>query len=127
VAHELIFSAQSRRTVSRFVLALLVAVALFAVAVESGAAKPYSTGASQNGFVAACRGAGGTPKRLATRVVQCTLPNGYVMVCNFNSGLCVDFPPATIVTTGSQTNQVTTLDVAAVARGGTTPRSTLGE
>lgn len=58
------------------------------------AAQPYSTGdASQNGFVAACRSNGGTTKRLGTRIVQCTLPNGYVIVCNFNPHLCVDFPP----------------------------------
>lgn len=115
MAHESTAAGPSRRVAALVVLILLVAVALFAVTVGSSAAKPYSTGGSQNGFVAACRGAGGTPKRLDTRIVQCTLPNGYVIVCNFNSGLCVDVPPATIVATSSQTTQATVLDVAAVA------------
>ncbi len=82
----------------QLVRALAVALIAMCILVETGAAKPYSIGnASQNGFVAACQYNGGTTRRLSTRVVECTLPNGYVIVCNFNSGLCVDYPPAGII------------------------------
>lgn len=84
------------RQLLRALVFALIALSLLA---ESGAAKPYSIGnASQQGFVNACRENGGTTKRLSTRVVECTLPNGYVIVCNFNSGLCIDYPPQQIVT-----------------------------
>lgn len=92
------------RLVRQFVRALVVALIALALVIESGAAKPYSIGnASQNGFVNACRDSGGKTERLSTRVVQCTLPNGYVIVCNFNSGLCIDYPPKQIQTTVSST------------------------
>lgn len=78
--------------------ALAIALIAMSLLAEAGAAKPYSIGnASQQGFVNACRENGGTTKRLSTRVVECTLPNGYVIVCNFNSGLCIDYPPSEVI------------------------------
>ena len=98
--------------IRQFIRALAVMLIALSFVVEAGAAKPrpYSIGnASQNGFVAACRENGGTTRRLSTRVVECTLPNGYVIVCNFNSGLCIDYPPSGVIsvddsgTNGSRT------------------------
>lgn len=92
------------RFARQFGRALAIAFIALALVIESGSAKPYSIGnASQNGFVAACRENGGTTRRLTTRVVECTLPNGYVIVCNFNSGLCIDYPPQQIQTTSPST------------------------
>lgn len=78
----------------RLVIASLVFVTLFPVITAPAEARPYTTGGSQMGFVNACRYNGGVTKRLDTYVVQCTLPNGYVIVCNFGTGICVDFPPS---------------------------------
>lgn len=87
-------SRRTRQIATRLIAAALIALIISSILAGSGAAKPYSIGGgSQNGFVAACRGVGGTTKRLDTRVVQCTLPNGYVIVCNFNTHMCVDYPP----------------------------------
>jgi hypothetical protein len=80
----------NRTTTRRLILhtSLLVSLAvavLFALGVtmaEVGAEK--SPGSYQNAFTAACRNHGGTPKRVGTRVVKCTLGDGTVITCDFN-------------------------------------------
>jgi hypothetical protein len=65
-------------------LSLAVAV-LFALGMtlEEVDAKK-SPGSYQNAFTKACRDRGGTPKRVSSRVVKCTLGDGTVITCDFN-------------------------------------------
>lgn len=68
-------------------IALLAFIALGAT-MDSVGAQP-SPGSYQNGFTGACRKHGGTPKRVGSRIVKCTLGDGTTITCDFN----VD-PPA---------------------------------
>ncbi len=43
-----------------------------------------SPGSYQNAFTRTCRERGGTPKRVRSRVVKCTLTDGTVITCDFN-------------------------------------------
>lgn len=77
-------------TIRRLILhtSLLVSLAVavlfaFGLTMEVVSAKK-SPGSYQNAFTAACRNHGGTPKRVGTRVVKCTLGDGTVITCDFN-------------------------------------------
>lgn len=63
-------------------LAVAVLFALGTTLEETEAKK--SPGSYQNAFTAACRNHGGTPKRVRSRVVKCTLGDGTVIECDFN-------------------------------------------
>ena len=76
--------------VMRVVSGGLVVLLVLAATLEGVGAKP-SPGSYQNAFTAACRDHGGTPKRVRTRVVKCTLTDGTVITCDFN----VDPPSCT--------------------------------
>ena len=73
---------------TRLVAAGLVVLLILGAMLEAAGAAP-SPGSYQNAFTAACRNHGGTPKRVRTRVVKCTLADGTVIECDFN-----DNPPA---------------------------------
>jgi hypothetical protein len=61
----------------------MVALLVLAMALEAAGAQP-SPPSYQNGFNQACRSRGGTTKRVGSRVVRCTLPDGSAVTCNFN-------------------------------------------
>ena len=73
---------------TRLVAAGLVVLLILGAMLEAVGAE-RSPGSYQNAFTAACRDHGGTPKRVRTRVVKCTLADGTVIECDFN-----DNPPA---------------------------------
>src|SRR4051812_10612176 len=96
-----------RIVVRMMAVALLALVALGSLA--DGASAQPSPGSYQNGFTAACRNNGGTPKRVGSRIVKCTLGDGSTITCDFN----VD-PPA--CTKGQAAAvQVATVDFAATS------------
>jgi hypothetical protein len=73
------FGLVAARVIAAGLFSLLM-LNLMAVAVR---AEP-SPGSYQNGFTDACRDHGGTPKRVRTRVVKCTLSDGTTITCDFN-------------------------------------------
>jgi hypothetical protein len=85
------FGLVAARVIAAGLFSLLM-LNLMAVAVR---AEP-SPGSYQNGFTNACRDHGGTPKRVRTRVVKCTLTDGTTITCDFNVNppSCTTTPPA---------------------------------
>jgi hypothetical protein len=67
----------------------LLALLAFGAAVNAADAKGASH-SSQNGFVKSCKQLGGTPKRIESRVVECSFPKkddgsgGGSVTCDFN-------------------------------------------
>jgi hypothetical protein len=107
-------------------IALLAALTLGAT-VENALAQP-SPGSYQNGFTAACRNHGGTPKRVSTRVVKCTLTDGTVITCDFNT----DPPTCTTRLVGGAIADIAVensgllLDDSGTATGGISTPGTVG-
>lgn len=71
------------RVAVRLVGACIVAVLVLGMTLEAAGAQP-SPPSYQNAFNQACRAHGGTTKRVRSRVVRCTLPDGSAVTCNFN-------------------------------------------
>ena len=71
------------RLATRLVTSWLAVLLVLSATLEVVAAEK-SPGSYQNAFTAACRNHGGTPKRVRTRVVKCTLTDGTVITCDFN-------------------------------------------
>jgi hypothetical protein len=77
------------QAVVRVVVVWLLAVLVVGTAVDVADAKGASH-ASQNSFVKNCKKLGGTPKRIESRVVECSFPKnedgsgGGSMTCDFN-------------------------------------------
>lgn len=68
----------------RVVTAAMVALFVLGMALETTEAAK-SPASYQQAFVKACRDRGGTTKRVGSRVVQCTLPGGKTVTCDFNT------------------------------------------
>lgn len=73
------------RSFVRLTIAALMAVLVLGVISDAASARPATTSMGQNEFVGKCRAGGGTTKRLAPRVVQCTTGSGEVVICDFNT------------------------------------------
>lgn len=101
------------RSLVRLAIAALLAVLVIGAISNAASAKPATTTMGQNEFVSKCRAGGGTTKRLASRVVQCTTGSGEVVICDFNTSpasCIVPFTPpqsgATVPVTGGVSEQV---------------------
>jgi hypothetical protein len=71
------------RVAMRLAASWLVALLMVGLTLAAAGAQP-SPPSYQNDFVQACRERYGTTKRVRSRVVRCTLPDGSTVTCDFN-------------------------------------------
>ncbi len=71
------------RMAMRWIAIGLLALLALGATIDAASAKP-SPGSYQNAFTNACRDHGGTPKRVGSRIVKCTLGDGTTITCDFN-------------------------------------------
>lgn len=83
------------RMATRFLATGIVAVLALVATIGAANAEPitYPTNGTQNEFVKGCRKGGGTPSRVATHVVSCSVTHDgtgqtSTETCNFNTGTC---------------------------------------
>jgi hypothetical protein len=117
---------QLGRWIPKYVAVWALVLLALAATVHTAGAEP-SPNSYQNGFVAACKNHGGTPKSVGTRQVKCTLGDGTTITCdfNFNPPSCTTVVPLTRPA-GGITAQPTggVLEVSEPAAAGPNPRVT---
>jgi hypothetical protein len=72
----------------RIVAAGIVALLVLGATLHAASARTVSISISQHEFVQSCKTGGGTSKSVGIRIVQCTLPSGTVVTCDFNTNTC---------------------------------------